>query len=132
MASVNNDQIYKNVPRHLTLADVSEKGKNYPAIVSIMKNEYELKGLPHGVEILLEKPEYIHFVRIKIVDFEGKEYERAAFEDDFIKDRKRYIGEEFLIPLGYRGKFKLLSKIGRYATLISVSQVCFKAIVLSL
>lgn len=126
MASGINENMYSNMPRkYPTLADLSEKVENCPAIVSPVQTNYEILGLPTGVDILLEEPKCIRFAQIRILDYNEKDKQSALIDEDSIRIRRRFIGQEFLIPTGYRGRFKILSNTGRYATLISVSQVSY-------
>lgn len=120
---------YVNVPEQiLTLSQVSEKVTEYPAIVHVQSQVYEevdAKELPADTDILLEEPKTLQFVLIRILDFDDELQKKNEKGEEFIKERKKYVGKEFLIPVGYKGTFKLINKTGRKARFVSVDQVSF-------
>jgi hypothetical protein len=129
MASETDMEGYENVPEKLvTLSEVNKKVKDYPTIVHVESKVYEVpdaKELPADTDILLNEPKTLQFVLIRILDFDDEQQKKNEKGEEFIKERKKYVGKEYLIPIGYKGTFKLLNKTGRNARYASVDQVCF-------
>lgn len=127
MASETDMEGYENVPEKLvTLSEVNKKVKDYPTIVHVESKVYEVpdaKELPADTDILLNEPKTLQFVLIRILDFDDEQQKKNEKGEEFIKERKKYVGKEYLIPIGYKGTFKLLNKTGRNARYASVDQI---------
>lgn len=119
---------YENLPEEtITLTEVDEKVKDdYPIVGSVVTKEYEIpssKDLPENAEILLEKPRWLQYVLVRILDFFDKDKIMKEKGKEFVKERSAYVGKEFLIPVCYPGHFKLVNKPGRLSRYVSVGQI---------
>lgn len=122
-------QNYENVKAEvLTLAEIDKlyKCADYPIIARVVQKNYEIPNaldLPGQAEVLIEEPKRVDFVLIRICEFFDEEEKRKEKGYEFVQERNKYVGKEFLIPANFSSMLRLVNKPGRQSRYVSMSQV---------
>lgn len=83
----------------------------------------------HGLDIsadtviFIESRKTVSFAVIKALDFPEVELATYEKDDEFLSERQLLVGEEFLIPAEYQGKFKSVPRPGARTRYVTISQV---------
>ncbi|KAL4236506.1 hypothetical protein ACF0H5_004892 [Mactra antiquata] len=107
-----------------TLKELStECAGHYPAILTVQPPDYEYINadyLSPGTEVLIFKSQRVEYCRIKIQPFNDFNQIGKTKGSEYVSERNKYTGREYLLPLEYPGKLEDSGREGRYT---SVSQV---------
>ncbi|WAR23713.1 hypothetical protein MAR_037382, partial [Mya arenaria] len=104
------------------------KREVFPVIVRVCEDfinaTMEGRAVIHGgEELLITGRRTVELGRVRVLDVLDKEAARKAHNDDFVADRRLFVGEEYLLPLKVPYKLKFVHRPGKSRRYATVSQV---------
>lgn len=80
-------------------------------------------SLLENKEILFQRRFKCNFARMKVLPFCDNEAMKRKHGSEYVQDRETYVGEEFLLPTSFRGKFhRLFERFGNYTELSQIAE----------
>lgn len=116
---------YNMEKRYTIQALLTGKPCTLPQVVRPVKGDYEVPGLTElpCEDFLLEEVRNVQLVQIRVLPFADEAAAIVEKGEDFVRSRRQYINQKFLLPTMYLGRLKFVPKPRKRERFASVAQV---------